>query len=179
LTHDEESVLWLIGGYVIMSLCKKLSASSDSQLLLILERFKEGDDNFNDDEYQPLSKEWFNAINRGGLTRRINNFYNFFTHVESEVKKYLYDGLQVIENSKVLQILKSNTDICTSWNLLMEQNHESSDDGDYDEAARRAPDKLDKLLLFYIDFRVFVFAKRWMEVYKSEEMKTLQKSKSL
>ena len=104
LTYDEESALWYVGGYLIKSLCDKIIKSHDAtELLLVLEAFKESDEltddetsddtkqqtmETSDDTQQTMetiddtqqtmetcedtcrqqTKEWFNTINRGGLT---------------------------------------------------------------------------------------------------------------
>ena len=38
---------------------------------------------------------------------------------------------------------------------------------------------LDKILTYYIEFRVFVFTKKTIEIYKEEKRKYVDKSKSL
>ena len=52
---------------------------------MILKSFKEGDEEALDETHEK-SMKWFNTINRGGLTRCANEFYNFITSLEKKMK---------------------------------------------------------------------------------------------
>ena len=52
---------------------------------MVLKSFKEGDEEALDETHEKSTK-WFNTINKGGLTRCTNEFYNFITSLEKEMK---------------------------------------------------------------------------------------------
>ena len=64
-----------------------------------------------EDTCRQQTKEWFNKIYRGGLTRCTNDFYNFLRNVELEMKAMLQDNetRKQINTSKALQELKKQT----------------------------------------------------------------------
>lgn len=68
-----------------------VKARSDN-LLVILNSFVEDEDNATesqDDEDMTSQKEWFAAINCGGLTRCTNEFYIFIRALQQETKSHL------------------------------------------------------------------------------------------
>ena len=164
LTTDEKNALWYVGGYVIKALNEKITSKHsaggcNNEALLALETFKESDEIIDDDckeIEEQNNKEWFEAINRGGLTRCTNDFYIFLTNVEITLKGILLGtSSHLINKSKVLEELKTNGKISGSWNILVK----SID-------TEIATFLLDMLLNFYTDFRVFAHANRTMESYK-------------
>ena len=88
-----------------------------------LETFKESDElNEDDDGNHDLesSRDWFNMIKRGGLTRCTNDFYCFICNVELIVKTLLSPDIQTFDVPLSVQGLKLNTSICESWGTLTE-----------------------------------------------------------
>ena len=88
-------------------------------LLLILECFKETDDSVEDDETNDelylKSKEWFDTIDRGGLTRCTNEFYNFMINLEKETKRMLeeldeFTTWQKIESYNSLEVKQDHNE---------------------------------------------------------------------
>ena len=85
-----------------------------NELLLILEMFKESDEIDTDKDDIDSSREWFNMINRGGLTRCTNDFYNFICNVELIVKTMLTPDIRMVDVPLSVQTLKLKTSICES-----------------------------------------------------------------
>ena len=126
LTYDEQSALWYVGGYVIRKISDriiKVCMENANELLLVLETFKESDelnkDDDGDDDIES-SRDWFDMINRGGLTRCTNDFYSFICNVELIVKTLLSPDIQTFDVQLGVQVLKLNTSICESWATLTE-----------------------------------------------------------
>ncbi|XP_019862289.1 PREDICTED: uncharacterized protein LOC109590877 [Amphimedon queenslandica] len=181
LTDDERKAMWYVGGYFIKNLTKKINSKIGSHpkythdLLLILESLEETDERVEDDETNDelhiKSKDWFNAINRGGLTRCTNEFYNFMINLEKEIKRMLeeldeFTTEQKIDKNKVITHLKSSKSITSSWEELR-------------SADELMAILLDLLLQEYINFRIFSDTNKIMEQYKLQKKTTLQKKKSL
>ena len=181
LTHDEESALWYVGGYLIKSVSDKIIKTHTTfsiDLLLILETFKENDEiddtmeNDLDMESQPTidSKEWFHSINRGGLTRCTEDFFLFIRCVEQQMKNTLQATYEkTVKTSEILLKMKEEATVRLAWKELT-----SNIEDEYLSSLL-----LDKILTHYIEFRVFAFTKKTIEKYKKEKGKYTEKSKSL
>ena len=97
LTYDEENALWYIAGYVIRkvkSQTHKAESSSHDKFILdsfIEESGDDGEGNDDDECLSPVSSAdtWINSINRGGLIKCNNDFYQFVRAIELEMKGLL------------------------------------------------------------------------------------------
>ena len=161
-------------------MCDKITQTKHDwnvEMLLIIETFKESDEeelnlDNNDHEATVKSKEWFDTINRGGLTRCTNEFYNFVVNIEIEIKRKLQLNISCknINAAEIVDLLKTTENVIKSWNDLMKSSIENNDIKN---------NLLNQLLLFYVRFRLFANTNKTMELYKSQRKKTVQKSKSL
>ena len=115
LRDDEQGALWYVGGYLIKAISKNLQ---NNEFLMVLESFKEGDKEGDEealDETHEKSMKWFN---RGGLTRCTNEFYNFITSLEKEMKAIISNLPEKINTTTIVEQLKLSDRISQTWKQL-------------------------------------------------------------
>lgn len=178
LTEDEKSDLWYIGGYTIKATIDKLTRlTSDhhgcnNKLLLLLETLKETDDIDDEATYQSPdsnTKEWFNAINRGGLTRCTNDFYVWITNVEKALKSLLHQSdsnTKSINTSNMALQIKDSPEVACFW-------EDTIIEAEFPEHMSQIQDLI---LDYYVNFRVHAYTNKQMEKYKLTKKKSIQKS---
>lgn len=189
LNHEESSALRYCGGYVVRSLIKKVGISSrDSKedLIICLKDLCEG-------KYTPLlclcnysillddddevsvkdSTEWLNSVDRGGLLKISDIFYEFLVAVEVEVRRHFpavltdaYDN----EDLKTAAICStmSSENVHFYWEIITT-----------DWCGTIGSDLFKLIVEHYVTIRGFSFTKGFMEKYKQSRKKTTQKSKGL
>lgn len=166
ISHQEANALRYAAGYVPRALSKKLRKSAnplkDQLLLCLLDLLDDGDEVHMDTE------EWLDLIDRGGLTRVNEVAFQAFLAMELEVRKHLH--LRQVPNFKVdifTKVLECD-DLAFHWSILA---------SDWEEGDSQALLKL--VVDLFLTIRGFSYASAWMEKFKSESAKTLQKSKGL
>ena len=81
---EEENAIHYVGGYVIASLKKQ---EGDQELLVGLDSFIKKDTC--EAVAIPTSAAWVEEINKGGLTRIIEEAHQFFVAMEGSIRSYL------------------------------------------------------------------------------------------
>ena len=187
LTYEEKNGLRYTAGAAIRALLKKLTKHPDDskELVLCLNEMVEGDKGAhpirnacadNSDilytfigECDCASKEWLHAIDRGGLKHVTDDVFMFFFTMELELRKHLElapDSQNI--PSTTIDIVLASDNVLVSWDVVA-VNWE-----------REVADKLPRLLLeHHLTVRKHSQASSYMETYKQEHKKTLQKSAAM
>ena len=165
LTYEEMNGLRYAAGFVPRALRKKLRKSSHplkSELLLcILDMLDDGD------EEHDSSCRWIDMIDRGGLTHVNTMTYHAFLSMEVELRKHL--GAEQVPNLKdVAKIVKDSNDVQFNWSMVA---------ADWEEEEAQA--LLELVVDLWITIRGFSFASAWIEAFKAEHKKSVQKSKGV
>ncbi len=165
LTFEETNGLRYAAGYVPRALKKKLRKSAHplkSELTLcILDMLDDGD------EEHDSSCKWIDMIDRGGLTHVNTVTYHAFLLMEVELRKHL--GAEPLPSLKdVAKIVKDSDDVQFYWSMVA---------ADWEE--EEAQGLLELVVDLWITIRGFSFASTWMEKFKAEHKKSVQKSKGV
>ena len=121
------------------------------------------------------SEDWLQSVDRGGLIHISQTAYRFFYNMEMEVRKHLrhtdeHLSYDVAKNTKtVKEYVLEDVDVQYNWGLRSCQLEEE----ERDEL------KLKLIAVKYITIRGFLFTSSFMELYKQQNKKRLQKSKGL
>ena len=181
VSPDEENALWYVGGYIIRKIRNKSLKVRDI-LNTFIEDYDYDDDNTtapNDTSIESES-EWFNTINRGGLIKCTNGFYQFLRTLETEIQTYL-NTIPAAENSHSLgqpkevvsKIIKPH--VSDAWKTLL-----ASEIEEVTPSSTSTTDVLlTEIIELYSRVRFFAFVDRKMEHFKKEKKEQLQKAKSL
>lgn len=165
-TFEEENAVRYVGGFVIHCLQKSKTNKSISG---ILQEFIESDATQKTDG---PAQEWTNAVDRGGLTRITTEAYQIFYAVEACVRRYLKVSKVTDMNENFRKHLSdsilNDADVLFYW---CQAGHSEDD-----EASCKC---LEKIIEKWITIRGFSFAGNLMEIYKQEQKKGTEKSKSL
>lgn len=167
LTFEELNALRYAAGYVPRALRKKLAKSAhplkDQLILCLLDLTDDADDERDD------SHCWFDAVNRGGLTSVNNMTYQVFLSMEHEILTHLHVTKQAPHNFKdISEQVKNSDDVQFYWSVV-------SADWEEDEAQAL----LELVTDLWITVRGFSYASAWIEKFKAENKKSVQKSKGL
>jgi len=165
LTHQDENVIYYVGGYVVHHLKKD---HNNVALVPILEKLV---DTQKQSEFEPTRK-WINSVDRGGLTKITDQAYQCFYDIEVATRKYLQvdktRDMNETFKEKITTAILSNEDLLFSWAMAV---------GLVDQSAS---DKcLAKIINTWVVIRGFSFAKSMMEMYKQSSKKGTDKSKPL
>ena len=206
LEYEELNALRYTAGYILRSLIKKLDKSAHplkQELILCIKELNEkigtymlclvsviltkffdctiaSDANYtnhcnisnfigiDDDSSSDLSatEDWTNLVDRGSLIHVNDITFMVFTSMELEVRKHLKTTSTGMKEMILEELLK-NEDVLFYWSLV------SVDWGE--ESA----ELLKLIAQQWITIRGFSFVSGFMELYKQNKKKTLQKSKSL
>ena len=167
LTYHEQNALRYATGYIPRNLMSKLEKSSHANkkaLLLCLVDLVEEDSGICDE-----SQDWFKAIDRGGLIAVTTNAYNFMYAMEVVVKSMLSKKIVPIDIRSELKTSIVHSDrVQYFWKEL---------------SAEWEPEESEILFTMITDLwltmRGYAYASAFMEMYKQETKKTVQKSKGL
>ena len=118
------------------------------------------------------SETWLTTVDRGGLVHINHTTFKMFHAMEMELRQHfthekILDMDETFKN-KVIKSIRADIDV----NYYMGRVAE-----DVDESVRN--ELLAEIVNLYVTVRGFSFAKSWLEIYKQEQRKKLQKSKSL
>ena len=165
LTTDEMNALRYAAGYVPRALRGKLRKSAnplkDELTLCLLDLLDDGD------EEHDGSCNWIQMIDRGGLTHVNNVTYNAFLSMELELRRHLTRE-QPPNFRDVAENIKKNEDVQFSWSMVA---------ADWEEEEAQA--LLALTVDLWITIRGFSFASAWIEKFKAEHKKSVQKSKGV
>ena len=143
------------------------------ELLMALSELLDQDD---DDDTACIiptsSKDWINIINRGGLVYVNDKANGVFHAIEYEVRHYLrVSDIKSISSGIHAQIIKAiieSEDVQSQWCSLAT-----------DMTKEAAEDIFKMIAETWITIRGFFFAKSFVELYKQQTKKIIQKSKPL
>ena len=150
-------------------LIHRSSKPDEAELLRCVKALLKGDD---DEEAASLSAAWVNEVDRGGLWHVREGTYMLFVAMEEEVREHFRFG--ALEDSKercrerLTTALSSNDEILFHWCMLTAEIEEI-----------HAQTVLDMLVSLWVTIRGFSFASAFIEMYKQEKKKALQRSKAL
>ena len=176
LTPDEQGALKYVAGYLIRNSVKKAMKQNQRNketIVYSLYCFLEDPEETQDQQELPQTiLEWCRIVDRGGLFHCTNEFTHFLTSVETVTKSTMKRGNEKLFNIALLkQTLLQDHAVSSWWSTLRTQGDINDD--------KISADLLNSLLTDYINLRGFAFAARWMEMYKTENKKVIDKTKGL
>ena len=170
LNFEETNAIRYAAGWVVSALKKKLLTSVHPQKsalqLCLWDLLDDGDE----DEHE--SNQWMKAVDRGGLCTVNNITYELFVAMEKRLQELIHAGS--IPSLLVCSIdsIVSDDDVQFLWSIIGA--------GWGQEIASSASCVLLEMLISqWIKIRGFSYASAWVEKYKSQEKRTLQKTKGL
>ncbi len=182
LSMDEGSALEYVGGYIVRALRKKIERSKHElmeEMVLALYGFLEdsehcdpvaGDPDVGDSE----NPDWVTLIDRGGLLHCRTEFIQFLCAVELVVKQEMKRGNETAMKAgfkgKMTARVEGDEDVLFWWSTVCAMT-------DVDNETEKA--LLPLIADLFVTIRGFAFAARWMEVFKQQHKKSLQRSKGL
>ena len=119
------------------------------------------------DDMEDQSKEWFRAIDRGGLTHVNDMTYQVFLAMELRVRQNLRCG-KSLNLADIRKELCEDEDVLFYWSMVS---------ADWDEEESEA--LLAMIVNLWVTIRGFSYASAWMEQYKAANHKSVQKSKGV
>ena len=169
-TYEEESAVRYAAGCVLRATRKKILKSAHpkkNEMIEIIDELAQSS-GIDDD----LSCNWLSLVDRGGLIHISDDLYQVFVAVELEVRNFFRiekaHELTPSNEGKILQSVLSNEDVLFFW-CLVSSNFS-------DELSKAV---LNYIVQLWITIRGFSFAKSYMEIYKQNTKKNLQRSKGL
>ena len=178
ISVDEEAALKYVGGYIVRSLMKKINRKHHSlkaKMILALQSFCENshhDDSREMDEETVEDLDWVSLCDRGGLYHVRTEFHCFLYSVEMVVKKIISNlrEMKTGFTSRLENNVKQDVDVLFWWEILCAVVNVEND---------AACELLSEVVQHYVVVRGFAFTSKWMEQYKVNNKKNLQKSKGL
>lgn len=161
LTYEEANALRYMGGYIIRSLTSSLQ--KDDSMLVGLKLIT----NLDDDTVPAESEEWMCSIDRGGLVRITDEFYQSLCAIEYATHRNLRPDCTRIPKSLSAEIIE-DSDVQFNWCIATV--------GMSEEISTLL---IKKIVKQWITVRGFSFANSIVEKYKRENKKTTEKTKPL
>ena len=159
---------------MIRAVRKKVEASAHhlkEEIVLALFSFREDESNDVEGHDDGEQEDWTATINRGGLYQIKTEFFNFLGAMELAVKRHYRMGqCKIASRPEVEKNVKDDEEVQFWWDTLCAIL-------DIEDETSQA--LLEVLVSFYVPFRGFAFTSRWMEKYKQQSRKSIQKSRSL
>lgn len=167
--YEEQNVIRYMAGYVLRSLQKKLNRSLHplkKELLFCLIDLLEESEEKEEDE----TMDWVNMINRGGLIIVSSVTFMLFLSMEMEVKHHISTSIKPddLNIGLLSEKITSNCQVQYFWEEL------SVNWGDKASSSLLAEN-----INVWITIRGYAYTSKWMEQYKSNAKKDLQKSKGI
>lgn len=171
ITYEDANVVRYAAGYVCRKVYEKIKKSGFSNKDGLLESVIVLVDADRGQDASPTSTTaWIKEVDRGGLWHVKEGTFMLFQAMEEEVREHFRMRKAMHEGYKstVVKAISENEDVAFYWCMLTADI--SSDD---------ANTLLHMLVELWVTIRGFSFASGWIEVYKQENKKSLQRSKSL
>ena len=171
VSYEDANVIRYIAGYVCRKVNDKIETLSCSEkpnlkkcLTGLLE--EEGE------SAATASVDWTDAVDRGGLWHVREGTYMFFSAMEVEVREYLHINMtqkdtEAVKES-VIDAIATSEDVLFHWAMLSAETEEED-----------AKVVFDMIVNLWVTVRGFGFTSAWLELYKREKKKSLQRSKAL
>ena len=166
IDYNEKNALRYVSGYITRTLYGRLKNSKHQfkdELCLCIAELNDVDP----DELEDESSEWICAIDRGGLKHISNMTYAMFASAEMELRKHLTPH-QVTDFSQMREKIINDDDVQFYWSMVA-SNWE-------DEVADVL---LEMIIDEYVKIRGHSTASAWLEQYKRDSKKQVQKSKGV
>ena len=123
------------------------------------------------DDVDNMSENWLNAVDRGGLVHVNHTAFKLFHATEMELRQHFM--ISKVEEMDEHYRDNVNTSIIGDVDI---QYYMDCVTEDLEEERKEV---LQQTVRLYVTVRGFSFTRSWLEMYKQEERKKLQKSKSL
>ena len=149
LTYKEKNAIRYAGGYV----CAKLRNKYPLTRHPISSYVQEGNE----------SNDWVVTIDRGGLVHIKESTYKLFVAMEKIVQQKVNNEHQNITKSSLITWILENDDVIATWRCL------EVDDNSL----------LNSIIELWITIRGFSYASGFIELYKQQTKKGLQRAKAL
>ena len=172
ITCDDANVINYASGYVCRKIYNSIHRSSrpdQAELLHCVKALLKEED---DEEAASLSATWVNEVDRGGLWHVREGTYMLFASMEEEVREHVRFG--ALKDSKercrerITTAVSSNDEVLFHWCMLTAEIEEI-----------HAQTVLDMLVALWVTIRGFSLASTFIEMYKHDKKKGLQRSKAL
>ena len=165
-TYEEKNGIRYAAGWVTRALKKKLPKSSlpqrkDLQLCL-WDLLDDGDEGAHE------SKEWVEMVDRGGLCRVNNLTYEVFLMMEKTLRNIVGSRAVPCIPADCTERIKKDEDVQFVWCMMCSEWEKQS-----------ADILLEMIVNEWTKIRGFSYASAWVEQYKSEQRKTIQKTKGV
>ena len=170
LDYNEKNALRYVCGYITRKIYQKLKDSSHKfkdELCLCLAEMNDVDP----DEMNDESNEWTKTVDRGGLKHVTNMTYSMFASIETELRRYLREHNNELNEVNILGVktkVMENDDVLFYWSMVS---------ASWDEEV--ASEMLTLLIAEYVKIRGHSTASAWLEQYKRDSKKSVQKSKGV
>ena len=115
-----------------------------------------------------MSKEWVEFVDRGGLCRVNNITYELFFTMEKTLRKIVHASCTPCIPADCIKSIICNDDIQFIWCMISSDWSEGSADA-----------LLEMVVHQWTKIRGFLYASAWMERYKCEQQKNVQKTKGI
>ena len=112
------------------------------------------------------STDWLKMIDRGGLLHVTSKMYRFMCSVELVIKGYLKREGEV-KRAEVNRLIGESEDVGRRWEELS---------GEWDPSDRKVI--FGMIRDVYVEMREFSFVSAWMEKWKCESKKSVQKAQA-
>ena len=173
-TFEEENAIRYIAGYIHQNISKKIMSSSRTNKEEIQHALNDflKEKEATSVQASTSSTDWLEMLDRGKLTYVNNAAHNAFCCIELKIRSHLrISKVKCISEGtrqKMMDDIINCEDVQLCWSLI------SSDMSD-----EIGHELLMIAVEIWIKVRGFSFAKAYMELYKQQNKKSLQKSKSL
>ena len=168
LTYEEVNGLRYAAGWVSRTLKKELKKSGhplkDNLQLCLWDLLDDGDE----DEQQNDSKDWVDEINCGGLTRINNITFELFSAMEIALRKQIRTKYIKQFTAETKHTIIKDDNVKFLWCIIS---------ADWEDEC--ADTLIETIVQQWVKIRGFSYASACVEMFKTVQRKTLEKSKGL
>ena len=169
ITYEDANVVRYVAGYVYRKVNAKIAKKPNK---LHLEKCLKELLQEEGESVATVSADWLEAMDRGGLVHVREGTYMLFCAMEEVVREYLHANkvAHMTEGFKttVVKAIMESEEVLFHWCMLTAE----AEDKD-------AQVVFGMLIEMWITVRGYSFTSQWLEVYKREKKKCLQRSKAL
>ena len=131
LDYEEQNAVRYAAGHITRALTRKIGRSAHplkQQLILCLNELTENEMDMDADSDHP-SREWVNAVDRGGLKHVSNVTYMFFSAMEVSLRKELCKKKtsQLSSLTEIVPVIENDDDTAFYW-AMVSANWEMDED---------------------------------------------------
>ena len=166
LDYNEKNALRYVGGYVTRVLHQRLKKSKHEKKNELCTCLTEMND-VDGDEMHDDSDDWMDSIDRGGLKHITQMVYLLFTSIELVLRHYL-EGQDQPSLTMVKDKIIEDKGVQSCWSTIA-----------VDWEDEMATLLLNMIVDTWIKIRGHSTARAWLESYKLQQKKSVQKSKGI